>query len=127
MWESRASVMIMAVSFRATRVRIVMVSVLIAWAIALAACGSRQREAPQPTASEPPSQPQAVSHGQDVRTVIAAFGDSISAGFGVEPGKSYPDDLQRLIDQGHYSYRVVNEGVSGDTTADGVERLPSVL
>jgi acyl-CoA thioesterase I len=59
--------------------------------------------------------------------VIAAFGDSISAGLGVEPGKSYPDDLQRLLDASGYRYRVVNLGVSGDTTTDGVERVPTVL
>jgi len=56
-----------------------------------------------------------------------AFGDSISAGFGVDPGQSYPDDLQRLIDADGFKYHVVNLGVSGDTTSDGVERLPTVL
>ncbi len=59
--------------------------------------------------------------------MIAAFGDSLSAGFGVEPGKSFPDDLQRLLDTAGYRYRVANLGVSGDTTTDGVERLPAVL
>jgi acyl-CoA thioesterase I len=63
----------------------------------------------------------------DTRPVIAAFGDSLSAGYGVEPGKSFPDDLQRLIDAAGFRYHVVNLGVSGDTTTDGVERLPSVL
>jgi len=69
----------------------------------------------------------AASPAADTRPVIAAFGDSLSAGFGVEPGKSFPDDLQRLIDAAGFRYRVVNLGVSGDTTTDGVERLPSVL
>jgi len=59
--------------------------------------------------------------------VIAAFGDSLSAGFGLDPGKAYPDDMQRLIDSAGFRYRVVNMGVSGDTTTDGVERLPSVV
>ncbi len=63
----------------------------------------------------------------DLRPVIVAFGDSLSAGFGVAPGRSYPDDLQRLIDAEKFRYRVVNLGVSGDTTTDGVVRLPSVL
>ena len=63
----------------------------------------------------------------DTRPVIAAFGDSLSAGYGVEPGKSFPDDLQRLIDAAGFRYRIANLGVSGDTTTDGVERLPSVL
>jgi acyl-CoA thioesterase-1 len=59
--------------------------------------------------------------------VIAAFGDSLSAGFGAEPGKSFPDFVQRLLDQAGYRYRVFNAGVSGDTTSDGVERLPEVI
>jgi acyl-CoA thioesterase-1 len=63
----------------------------------------------------------------DTRPLIVAFGDSLSAGFGVAPGKSYPDDLQRLLDAGKYRYHVVNLGVSGDTTTDGIVRLPSVL
>jgi acyl-CoA thioesterase-1 len=59
--------------------------------------------------------------------MIATFGDSLSAGFGLDPGQSFPDDLQRDLDAAGYQYRVVNLGVSGDTTTDGVERLPSVL
>lgn len=59
--------------------------------------------------------------------MIVAFGDSLSAGFGLDPGQSYPDDLQRLLNAQNYHYRVVNLGVSGDTTTDGVERLPTVL
>lgn len=63
----------------------------------------------------------------DSRPVIVAFGDSLTAGYGVSPGKSYPDDLQRLLDAAGYKYRVVNLGVSGDTTTDGLQRLPDVL
>jgi acyl-CoA thioesterase-1 len=55
-------------------------------------------------------------------STIVAFGDSLTAGFGVEPGQSWPDDLQRELRQ-----KVVNAGVSGDTTTDGVNRLPEVL
>ena len=72
-----------------------------------------------------PSVPASVT--EDTRPLIVAFGDSLSAGFGLDPGQSYPDDLQRLVDAAGYRYRIVNLGVSGDTTTDGVERLPSVL
>ena len=64
---------------------------------------------------------------QDSRHVLVAFGDSLTAGFGAEPGKSYPDFLQRDIDRKGYPWRVVNAGVSGDTTTDGLARLPLVL
>jgi acyl-CoA thioesterase-1 len=63
----------------------------------------------------------------DTRHRLVAFGDSLTAGFGLEPGLSYPDDLQRLIDEKKYPWRVINAGVSGDTTTDGMVRLPTVL
>jgi acyl-CoA thioesterase-1 len=109
--------MIMAVSLRST--------LLIACTVALAACGNREVPG-QPVRKQFEKQVQK-DQDKDTRPVIAAFGDSISAGFGVEPGKSYPDDLQRLIDAAGFRYRVVNLGVSGDTTTDGLERLPAVL
>ena len=56
-----------------------------------------------------------------------AFGDSLTAGYGTNPGESYPDDLQRDLDAKGFGYRVVNQGISGDTTKDGVARLPRVL
>lgn len=59
--------------------------------------------------------------------VIVCFGDSITAGYGVEPGRAYPDDLQTNLDSRGYHYKVVNLGISGNTTKDGVDRLPAVL
>lgn len=63
----------------------------------------------------------------DGTRVIVAFGDSLTAGYGVPLEDSYPAQLQRLIAENGYSYVVVNKGVSGDTTADGMQRLPEVL
>jgi acyl-CoA thioesterase-1 len=112
----------------------------IACTVALTSCGNRSPEQPvqqaeqpvqkareQPVQAKVQNKAQEPIQAEDTRPVIAAFGDSLSAGFGVEPGKSFPDDLQRLIDAAGYRYRVVNLGVSGDTTTDGVERLPVVL
>ena len=59
--------------------------------------------------------------------VVVAFGDSLSAGYGAEAGRSYPDYLQKLLDRANYRYRVVNAGVSGDTTTDGLERMADVI
>jgi acyl-CoA thioesterase-1 len=63
----------------------------------------------------------------DTRPAIVAFGDSLTAGFGADPGQSYPDDLQRQFDKLGYSYRVVNQGVSGETTSDALLRLDAVI
>ena len=65
--------------------------------------------------------------GPDQRPVIVAFGDSLTAGFGVDPGQSYPDYLQRQLDLKGLKYRVVNLGVSGNTTTDAVGRVHLVV
>jgi acyl-CoA thioesterase-1 len=63
----------------------------------------------------------------DTRPRIVAFGDSLTAGLGVGADDSYPAQLQRRLDDLDYRYRVINAGVSGDTTAGGVRRVPWVL
>src|SRR5579883_2868579 len=66
------------------------------------------------------------ARARDSRPAIVCFGDSLTAGFGVDPGHSYPDLLQQKIDNAGYRYRVVNLGQSGDTTQDGLDRLSLV-
>jgi acyl-CoA thioesterase-1 len=66
-------------------------------------------------------------HGADHRPIIACFGDSLTAGFGLDPGQSYPDLLQKDLDRQGQNYRVANLGVSGETSQDGVQRLAQVL
>jgi acyl-CoA thioesterase I len=63
----------------------------------------------------------------DTRPAIVAFGDSLTAGFGADPGKSFPDFLQKDLDAAGLHWRVVNLGVSGNTTTDGVSRLSEVV
>jgi acyl-CoA thioesterase-1 len=63
----------------------------------------------------------------DPRPVIACFGDSLTAGYGADEGQAYPDFLQQDLDRAGYRYRVVNEGISGNTTKDGVDRLSEVV
>jgi acyl-CoA thioesterase-1 len=60
----------------------------------------------------------------EARPVIVAFGDSLTAGVA---GRSYPEDLQDFLDQHGYRFRVDNQGVSGDTTTDGLARVDNVL
>lgn len=63
----------------------------------------------------------------DTRPRIVAFGDSLTAGLGVQADESYPAQLQRRLDSLGYRYRVINAGVSGDTTAGGLRRVPWIL
>lgn len=91
-------------------------------------CQSRQPEAAR-------SEPAAVAQGaddrpaetRDGRPVVVAFGDSLTAGYGADAGDSYPDYLQKDLDAQGYHYQVINQGVSGNTTKDGVDRLADVL
>ena len=71
--------------------------------------------------------PQPASTIPDNRPVIVCFGDSLTAGFGTDPGESYPDYLQSALDTGGYHYHVVNAGISGNTTKDGVDRIHLVI
>ena len=87
-------------------------------------CGS-------PPAGEPAGQPANGVPGSGTppprrQGTIVCFGDSLTAGFGVDSGQSYPDYLQRELDRRGYSYEVINEGVSGDTSDTGLVRTDIV-
>ncbi len=58
---------------------------------------------------------------------IIAFGDSLTAGFGLLEKESYPYLLQEKLKADGYDYEVVNAGVAGDTTIGGLERIDWVL
>lgn len=97
-------------------------------------CGCKSdKPAPQPTAtaSIPAATPQAppppAATRPDNRPTLVCFGDSLTAGYGTDPGNSYPDFLQADLDARGYHYRVVNEGISGNTTKDAVARLGHIL
>lgn len=59
--------------------------------------------------------------------LLVAFGDSLTAGYGLPPGQAFPAVLERLLLERGVPMRVVNEGVSGDTTASALARFDAVL
>lgn len=59
--------------------------------------------------------------------VIVAFGDSLTAGLGVDAGHTYPALLGARLRREGFDYRVINAGVSGDTTAGGLRRVDWAL
>jgi len=61
------------------------------------------------------------------RPQVVVFGDSLTAGLGLDPTQAYPALLQRRIDAAGFDYEVVNAGVSGDTSAGGLSRVDWVL
>ena len=58
---------------------------------------------------------------------MLALGDSLFAGYGLGPGESYPAHLEAALKARGTPVRIVNAGVSGDTTADGLARVDFVL
>jgi acyl-CoA thioesterase-1 len=97
--------------------------------LALTGCRANTTPAPQPTPQPAastiasPAEPAPT----DPRPILVCFGDSLTAGAGTDPGQSYPDYLQAALDRRHLHYRVDNQGISGNTTKDGLQRLPEVL
>lgn len=90
----------------------------------VAACGTADRPAEIGLASNKPLKtPQATAN----RPKIVAFGDSLTAGFGLTERESYPYLLQEKLSADGYNYEVVNAGVSGDTSLGGLERADWVL
>ncbi|MFL6429202.1 MAG: arylesterase [Acidobacteriaceae bacterium] len=105
-----------------------LLSLLAVLALATGGCNSKNpppEPATQSSAAAPAAQP--VLRPRDDRPVIVAFGDSLTAGYGTDSGNSYPDFLERDLNAKGLHYRVVNAGISGNTTKDGVERLGDVL
>ncbi len=63
----------------------------------------------------------------DDRPVILFLGTSLSAGLGLDPSEAYPTLVQQKIDASGLRYRVVNAGVSGETSAGALRRLDWLL
>lgn len=98
-------------------------------------------QAPQPDGKESRPSMEGLAEGLSIQTeprgegvvsrrdrpTIVAFGNSLTAGFGVAPEHAYPARLEDRLKRAGYSYDVVNAGVSGDTTAGGLRRLDWIL
>jgi Lysophospholipase L1 and related esterases len=88
-------------------------------AVFIAACGTEASKISDRKQKEPVKVPPAASD----KPKIVAFGDSLTAGFGLTEKESYPYLLQQKLNAEGYNYEVVNAGVSGDTSQGGLERV----
>ena len=64
---------------------------------------------------------------QPAPKTILFFGDSITAGYGLDPSLAFPALIQNKIDEKALAYKVVNAGLSGETSAGGLRRVDWVL
>lgn len=61
------------------------------------------------------------------RKTILFFGDSITAGYGIDTEDAFPALIQNKLDSNNFNYRAVNAGLSGETSAGGLRRVDWVL
>ena len=101
----------------------------LSFAVGLSSCGGSSRESSGARNSDASNvaataQPTAAATPEETLPKIVAFGDSLTAGYGLAPKESYPALLQKMLDADGFKYEVVNAGVSGDTSAGGVSAAP---
>lgn len=78
---------------------------------------SPNTDTPAATSATPAASP------ADSRKTIIFFGNSLTAGYGLDPDQAFPALIGRRLDSLHLPYKVINAGISGETTADGKSRL----
>jgi acyl-CoA thioesterase I len=88
-----------------------------------AGCAVARSDRKEPVTNKPLIKPQIAAD----KSKIIAFGDSLTAGFGLAEKESYPYLLQEKLKADGYDFEVVNAGVSGDTSLGGLERSDWVL
>lgn len=96
--------------------------------IVMGGCSSRPKVDSAPVNGAPGlDTPQPIEVDRSQWPVIAALGDSLTSGQGVASEKNYPSLLQAELDKAGYKYRVVNAGISGNTSRDGLGRIDNVM
>jgi acyl-CoA thioesterase-1 len=90
--------------------------------IMLAACHNNAATTSSDSIHIPAASPGAASPADNRKTIIF-FGNSLTAGYGLDPDQAFPALIGRRLDSLHLPYKVINAGISGETTADGKSRL----
>ena len=91
-----------------------------------AGCGGGRGDGGRPRTAPVDTAPLALAPADD-RPVVLCFGTSLTAGLGLAPDSAYPALLQRKADSAGLRFRMVNAGVSGETSADGLRRIDWLL
>ena len=86
-------------------------------------CGNQNRSAESQTASKKDLNQ---SVNEDIKTIVF-FGNSLTAGYGVEQSEAFPAIIQGKIDSLKLPYKIVNAGLSGETTSGGKNRIGWIL
>lgn len=93
-------------------------------ALLLAYCGTSENKSQTDSGSPGTSSEETI---EEEKKIILFFGNSLTAGYGLDMEKAFPALIQKKIDSLSYPYQVVNAGLSGETTASGKNRIEWVL
>jgi acyl-CoA thioesterase-1 len=95
--------------------------------LVLAFCGGACQQNAPPEASQTQAASAPSPSPEATLPIVLAFGDSLTAGYGLSPAQSYPSLLQEKLTGDGYQYKVVNAGIVGDTAATGLQRVEWAL
>jgi acyl-CoA thioesterase I len=91
----------------------------------MAGCGNNEEKTNDTSNQKREKVPSAA--GTEKSKTIVFYGNSLTAGYGVDPAESFPSIVQDKIDSLQLPYKVINAGVSGETTAGGKSRIDWIL
>jgi len=94
--------------------------------VLLAACGSNNTDKQTAPAEQKREKTTDTANTGNAKNVLF-YGNSLTAGYGVEPSEAFPVLVQTKIDSLQLPYRVINAGLSGETTAGGLGRIDWIL
>ncbi len=101
--------------------KIAILTGLFIWLVVAISCGDKEKNAGQSEKAETNT-----TTSRKAKTILF-FGNSLTAGYGVEPSQAFPALIQHKIDSLQLSYQVINAGVSGETSAGGNSRIDWIL
>lgn len=100
---------------------------LICFFLLMAMLSCNSNKSGNTSAKEPmPNKTSSVDSSSEMKTIVF-FGNSFTAGYGVDPTEAYPALIQQKIDSLQLNYKVINAGVSGETSSGGYGRIDWIL
>jgi acyl-CoA thioesterase-1 len=99
---------------------------LIVFSILFSYCGD-DKKSPAPVPSGGTSMTNDTTTKDSTEKTILFFGNSLTAGYGVDPSQAFPALVQKKIDSSNLPYKAINAGVSGETSSGGLARIDWIL
>ena len=101
--------------------------ILFVTSLLLAGCANEPEASKEPKTGSEESQQQDIPEEKDTKKSIVFFGNSLTAAYGLDPGQGFVGLIRNRVDSLGLDYKVVNAGLSGETTAGGRERVDWIL